>query len=226
MRLPHEAGIHQHGVLADKRTYEIMDAETVGVPASALVLGKHSGKHALKARIEALDLPITKERVDELFAKFKALADAQREVTDADLVRLVTGSNKFLGRSGPWRLRRVEVHAELDDSVPPYARITMEHENGSSQSVVGEGEGPFDAAFNAVCAIAGVDKGRILTLHTRHVADQEDGIVRGESLVEIGGVEYLGTVRERDVAHAAVGAFVTAVNQALANAEHERSKTA
>lgn len=78
----HEAGIHQHGVLANKRTYEIMDAESVGMPSNSIVLGKHSGKHALRARIESLDLSATPERLDEIFVKFKRLADAQREVTD------------------------------------------------------------------------------------------------------------------------------------------------
>ena len=209
----HEAGIHQHGVLMNKRTYEIMDAESVGMPSNSIVLGKHSGKHALKARIESLELDVTPERLDELFIKFKRLADAQREVTDADVVRLVTGANDRPGRGGPWRMRHVELRYELEDGTAPYARIAMEHENGKRQTVTCEGEGPFDAAFNAVCAIAGMT-GRIKTLDIHHIADREDGIVRAEALIDIGGEEYLGTIRERDVAYAAVGAFVVAVNQA------------
>ncbi len=216
----HEAGIHQHGVLADKRTYEIMDAEAVGMPSNSIVLGKHSGKHALRSRIEALELEITPERLDEVFVKFKRLADAQREVTDADVVRLVTGSNQRPGRGGPWRLRRVELRVELDEDTQPYARIGLEHENGERQTVTCEGEGPFDAAFNAVCAIAGVE-GRILTLDIHHIAGAEDGIVRAEARVEIGDTEYLGTIREVDVAHAAVGAFVVAVNQAVTKRDAE-----
>jgi len=211
----HEAGIHQHGVLADKRTYEIMDAESVGMPSNSIVLGKHSGKHALRSRIEGLELSVTPERLDEIFVKFKDLADAQREVTDADVVRLVTGSNERPGRSGPWRMRTVELRAEYEDNTLPYARIGLEHENGERQTVTCEGEGPFDAAFNAVCAIAGVRQGHILTLHTQHSVDLDDGIVRAETRVEIEGVEYVGTIRGADVANAAVGAFVAAVNQAL-----------
>jgi len=211
----HEAGIHQHGVLADKRTYEIMDAESVGMPSNSIVLGKHSGKHALRSRIEGLELSVTPERLDEIFVKFKDLADAQREVTDADVVRLVTGSNERPGRSGPWRMRTVELRAEYEDNTLPYARIGLEHENGERQTVTCEGEGPFDAAFNAVCAIAGVRQGHILTLDTQHSVDLDDGIVRAETRVEIEGVEYVGTIRGADVANAAVGAFVAAVNQAL-----------
>lgn len=211
----HEAGIHQHGVLADRRTYEIMDAESVGMPSNSIVLGKHSGKHALRSRIEGLELSVTPERLDELFVKFKDLADAQREVTDADVVRLVTGSNERPGRSGPWRMRTVELRAEYEENTKPYARIGLEHENGERQTVTCEGEGPFDAAFNAVCAIAGVRRGHILTLNTSHSIHTDDGIVKAEALVEIDSVEFLGTIRGADVANAAVGAFVAAVNQAL-----------
>jgi 2-isopropylmalate synthase len=216
----HEAGIHQHGVLQNKRTYEIMDAESIGMPSNSLVLGKHSGKHALRARIEFLELKVAPEQLDEIFVKFKRLADAQREVTDADLVRLVTGSNDRPGRSGPWRLRRVEMRVELDEDTQPFARVGLEHENGERRTVTHEGEGPFDAAFYAVCAIAGVE-GRILALDIHHVAAVDNGAVLAEALVEIDNQEYLGVVREVDVAHAAVAAFVAAVNQVAAARETE-----
>jgi 2-isopropylmalate synthase len=102
----HEAGIHQHGVLADKRTYEIMDAEKVGVPSNALVLGKHSGKHAVAARVKALGFQVSKQKIEDIFPNFKKLADTCKEVTDADLVRLVTGNAAMDGRAGPWRMRK------------------------------------------------------------------------------------------------------------------------
>jgi 2-isopropylmalate synthase len=206
----HEAGIHQHGVLADKRTYEIMDAESVGMPSNSMVLGKHSGKHALSARIEALGFNVTPMRVSEIFAKFKTLADTVREVTDADIVRLVTGANDD-GRAGPWRMRRVELRAELEDETPPFARITMEHVDGNRRTVTCDGEGPVDAAFAAVCAITGVD-GRIVVLDLHHIA--AEGIVRAEAIVEVGERTFAGAAQEVDVADAAVGAFVVAINQA------------
>ncbi len=209
----HEAGIHQHGVLLDRRTYEIMDAESVGMPSNSIVLGKHSGKHALKSRIDALELDIDDQRLDEVFVKFKRVADAQREVTDGDVVRLVTGSNDRPGRGGPWRLRNVELRAEYDENTQPYARISMEHENGERRTITCEGEGPFDAALNAVCAIMGA-KAYIKTLDIHHIADVDDGIVRAEALLDVGGEEILGISREVDVAHAAVSAYVIALNQA------------
>ncbi|HPE30129.1 MAG TPA: 2-isopropylmalate synthase [Parvularculaceae bacterium] len=210
----HESGIHQHGVLANKRTYEIMDAEAVGMPSNSIVLGKHSGKHALSARIEALGFDVGQNRLNEIFAEFKALADATREVTDADLIKLVTGASED-GRAGPWRVRRTELAADFEDDTQPWARITMEHENGERRTVTEQGGGPIDAAFAAVCAIADV-KGRIVSLDLHHLADADEGLVRAEAVIEAGDRRFTGVAREVDVADAAVAAFVVAVNQAAA----------
>ncbi len=221
----HEAGIHQHGVLADKRTYEIMDAESVGVPSNVLVLGKHSGKHAVAARLKALGFEASAQRVEDLFPEFKHLADTCREVTDADLVRLATGNAPIDGRVGPWRMRRTELRVDWEDETKPYARITMEHDNGERRTVSHEGEGPIDAAFAAVCAITGVP-GVISVLDLHHVASE--GVVRAEALVEVEGDLYSGKAKEVDIADAAVAAFVAAVNQAvsLRSANAQRIKMA
>jgi 2-isopropylmalate synthase len=209
----HEAGIHQHGVLADKRTYEIMDAEAVGVPSNALVLGKHSGKHAVAARLRTLGFEISQQRIEDLFPDFKSLADTCREVTDADLVRLATGNAPMDGRIGPWRMRRTELRVDREDDTKPYARITMEHDSGERRTVSHEGEGPIDAAFAAVCAITGVP-GVISVLDLHHVASE--GVVRAEAVVEVEGQLFSGKAKEVDIADAAVAAFVAAINQAVA----------
>lgn len=210
----HEAGIHQHGVLADKRTYEIMDAESVGMPSNSIVLGKHSGKHALAARLKSLGFEVGANRLNEIFVEFKALADATREVTDADLVKIVTGASDD-GRAGPWRVRRTELRADFEDGTQPWARITMEHEGGERRTVTEEGGGPIDAAFEAVCAIAGV-KGRIVSLDLHHEAETEVGPVNATAVIEVGERRFTGVAQEVDVADAAVAAFVVAVNQAVA----------
>jgi 2-isopropylmalate synthase len=193
-----------------------MDAESVGMPSNSIVLGKHSGKHALAARIKALGFDVGDNRLSEIFVEFKALADATREVTDADVVKLVTGDCHD-GRAGPWRVRRTELRADFEDETAPYARITMEHEDGARRTVTEEGGGPIDAAFAAVCAIAGVE-GRIVGLHMHHSAEHEVEPVHAEAVVEIAGRRFTGIARETDVADAAVAAFVVAVNQAVAQA--------
>ena len=214
----HEAGIHQHGVLADRRTYEIMDAEAVGMPSNSIVLGKHSGKHAFAARVKSLGLKADKAKIEEVFPEFKRLADTCREVTDADVVKLITGHGSEDGRAGPWRLRRLELRTDAEEEHLPFARITMKHDDGSRQTVQTEGGGPVDAAFAAVCAISGV-KGRIVSLDLHHTADGEDTLVNAEATVEVDGKEYSGRAREVDIADAAVSAFIAAVNQAATTAE-------
>ena len=209
----HEAGIHQHGVLADKRTYEIMDAEAVGMPANSIVLGKHSGKHAVAARAKRLGFNVSKEKIEDIFPAFKKLADTCREVTDADLVKLVTGNSHHDGRMGPWRMRKTELHVEFESEKRPHARVTMEHDNGDHRTVTHGGEGPIDAAFAAVCAIADVP-GRIHELDLHHLA--AEGVVRAEAIVDVEGQHFSGKAQEVDIADAAVAAFVAAVNQAAA----------
>ena len=212
----HEAGIHQHGVLADKRTYEIMDAQSVGVPSNALVLGKHSGKHAVAARVKALGFDVSPQKIEDIFPDFKHLADTCREVTDADLVRLVTGNAKADGRIGPWRMRKTELRVDFEEDEKPFARITMEHDNGDRRTVTHEGEGPIDAAFAAVCAVTGVP-GTISILDLHHVATE--GVVRAEAVIEVDGELFSGKAEEVDIADAAVAAFVAAINQAAAMRE-------
>ncbi len=209
----HEAGIHQHGVLADRRTYEIMDAQSVGMPQNMLVLGKHSGKHAVAARIKALGFDVSARKIEDIFPDFKHLADTCREVTDADLVRLVTGNAKVDGRIGPWRMRKTELHVDMEGQTKPHARVTMEHDNGDRRTVAHEGEGPIDAAFAAVCAVTGVP-GRISILDLHHVASE--GIVRAEAVIDVDGELFSGKAEEVDIADAAVAAFVAAINQAAA----------
>jgi 2-isopropylmalate synthase len=86
----HEAGIHQDGMLKDRRTYEIMRPEDVGVPATTLVLGKHSGRHALQHRAEELGVTLTRLEVDRVYRRVIALADAQKTVSDAELLQMIT----------------------------------------------------------------------------------------------------------------------------------------
>jgi 2-isopropylmalate synthase len=209
----HEAGIHQHGVLADKRTYEIMDAEAVGMPSNTLVLGKHSGKHAVMARAQYLGFNVSKQKIEDIFPAYKRLADTCREVTDADLVKLLTGNAETDGRIGPWRMRKTELHVDMEGETRPHARVTMEHDNGERRTVRHKGEGPIDAAFAAVCAIADIPA-RIHELDLHHVASE--GVVRAEAIIDVKGEHYAGKGEEVDIADAAVAAFVAAVNQAAA----------
>jgi 2-isopropylmalate synthase len=105
----HEAGIHQDGMLKHKRTYEIMDASTIGLNTSKLVLGKHSGKHALARKLESMGYRLNQEELKEVFNRFKELADKKKNVTEVDLEALV--GDELYQPVEAWELVEVQVHS-------------------------------------------------------------------------------------------------------------------
>ena len=201
----HEAGIHQHGVLEDRRTYEIMTPADVGVPSNELVLGKHSGKHALKARIADLGLPLPAERVEEVFTAFKALADQKKEITDADLRALVTGDESD---GGVWRIVKAEMRFRQDGRGAPSARVALEHADRGVVTDIRSGDGPFDAVFNTLCAVTDVEA-ELEELAIAQTAGQATASVR----VSVAGATYQGERTANDLFLAVTEAIVAAFNQ-------------
>src|SRR5215213_3101862 len=119
----HEAGIHQDGMLKDRRTYEIMRPEDVGVPATTLVLGKHSGRHALQHRLQSLGVELSRLELDRLYRRMIALADAQKSVSDAELVELI------------------EAQRTAREPEPAHAAVGHQHRHGTGHEEVGYGHG-------------------------------------------------------------------------------------
>jgi 2-isopropylmalate synthase len=119
----HEAGIHQDGMLKDRRTYEIMRPEDVGVPATTLVLGKHSGRHALQHRLQSLGVELSRLELDRLYRRMIALADAQKSVSDAELVELI------------------EAQRTAREPVPAHAAVGHQHRHGPGHEEIGYGHG-------------------------------------------------------------------------------------
>ena len=216
----HEAGIHQHGMLADRRTYEIMNAEDVGQPATSLVLGKHSGKHAIAERARALGYDLDQNALDAIFPEFKKVADESREVTDHQLMELI-GGNAAGRKAQPWKLRRVELRAAYGSRTEPFARIELDHEERGRVCDVGIGGGPLDAAFDAIQSIVGITAS-VQELDITHVADQDEGACLGYIELKVDGHVYSGRARGRDVIPTAVDAYVVAINQALSAGEAGR----
>ena len=201
----HEAGIHQHGVLSDPRTYEIMRPADVGAPESALILGKHSGKHALRARVAALGVELGDDRVEALFEAFKGLADEQGEVTDEDLLSLIAGDGES---AEAWSLVRLEIRASEEARARPFVRLTLDHVTRGRLSEIGAGEAPFEAAFSALCAATG----RAATLDSVEVARAPAGLA-AEVAVGFAGRRYMARATQRDPIVAATRALVAAFNQ-------------
>jgi 2-isopropylmalate synthase len=119
----HEAGIHQDGMLKDRRTYEIMRPEDVGVPATTLVLGKHSGRHALQHRLQSLGVELSRLELDRLYRRMIALADAQKSVSDAELLELI------------------EAQRTAREPEPAHAAVGHQHRHGTGHEEVGYGHG-------------------------------------------------------------------------------------
>ena len=143
----HEAGIHQDGMLKNKRTYEIMDANTIGLNQSRLVLGKHSGRHALRVRLEEMGYHLDRDELNDIFRRFKDLADKKKNVTDADIEALV--GDELYQPVEVWELLGVQV--QCGTNMTPTAVVTLRHtESGEEIMNAGFGTGPVDAAYGCI----------------------------------------------------------------------------
>jgi 2-isopropylmalate synthase len=142
----HESGIHQHGMLKHRGTYEIMRSQDVGIPEVRLVLGKHSGRAALRQRLETLGHAVDESAMDDLFARFKTLADKKREIHDEDLEAIAMGLDP--DAAGPWRIVQLNTSTHLGGSAS--ASVKLAHEDGHEASEASIGDGPVDAVLRAI----------------------------------------------------------------------------
>jgi 2-isopropylmalate synthase len=149
----HESGIHQHGVLAHRETYEIMRPEDVGARASQLVLGKHSGRHAFAARLAELGTPLDGEALDRAFGRFKTLAERKKEIRDPDLVALA--ADEVARAPALWELVALQVGCGTVGM--PTATVKLQGPDGAIAVRAAIGAGPIDAAFKAVDELVGAD---------------------------------------------------------------------
>ncbi|MFN8487674.1 MAG: 2-isopropylmalate synthase [Caldilineaceae bacterium] len=150
----HEAGIHQDGMLKNKRTYEIMDASTIGLNQSRLVLGKHSGRNALKTKLEGMGYRLDKEELNEVFKRFKDVADKKKTVTDADLEALV--GDEIYQPVEAWELLRLQV--QCGNNLIPTAVVTLRNnQSGAEVTDSSVGTGPVDALYKAINRIVKVE---------------------------------------------------------------------
>ncbi len=203
----HESGIHQDAVIKKRTTYEIMNPRDVGVGKSQLVLGKHSGRHALSDRLEKLGIALDKNKLDVIFRKFKELADKKKEVFDDDLIALV--NEETVAQKQDYKLVSVRVVTGTD--IPPESRVKVRYKN-KIQEKVSSGDGPVDACFKAV------DK--IISIKPRLLAYKLEAITRGKDAQGMVRVtlkhknkEFSGKATSTDILEASVRAYLDAVNK-------------
>jgi 2-isopropylmalate synthase len=150
----HESGIHQHGMLKHRGTYEIMRPEDVGWAQSQMVMGRHSGRAALSDRLQTLGFALDEVQLNSVFAAFKALAEKKREVFDADLEALVLGADKRAARGH--RLARLHVSTGVNQDSLPTASVQLVDADGTTVSEAAVGDGPVHALFAALARATGM----------------------------------------------------------------------
>ena len=203
----HEAGIHQHGVLANRATYEIMTPESVGIPRSVMVLGKHSGRHAFEERLAQLGIRVVADMLPALFERFKDLADRKKLVSDKDIQALALGA--VVQPRERFRLDRFVINSGT--SIAATSAVRLEIEGGGHAERVAVGDGPIDASFKAIDQIIGrrpVLEDFALDAVTGGRDAQGEARVR----IELDGRRYNGRGLSTDVVEASVRAYLGAIN--------------
>ena len=204
----HEAGIHQHGVIASRITYEIMTPESVGRSRSELVLGKHSGKHGLAKRCEDLGYTLTQEEVAQLYEKFIQLADRKKEVFEDDLRVLIATMRDDCFQI----LQLLQVRTSGDDPAMGLVKL----KRGDMEIVeTAVGDGPVDAAYQAIDRVAGVS-GKLEEFVVRAATPGKEALGEAHVMVRFEDKTYRGTGASTDIVEAAAHAYLNAVNKYLA----------
>ncbi|MHB1001751.1 MAG: 2-isopropylmalate synthase [Armatimonadota bacterium] len=203
----HEAGIHQHGVLQDRSTYEIMDATSIGLTESKLVLGKHSGRHAFEQRLNELGYTLNKEDLDKAFARFKEVADKKKEIFDEDISALVADETHTIPET--YQLSYMTVMTSLEGV--PTATIKIITADGELVEC-GMGIGSVDAVYKTIDKIVNVPH-NLIDYTVKSVTGGTDAL--GEVTVKIGDDRnvYIGRGASLDIVEASAKAYVQAINK-------------
>ena len=203
----HEAGIHQDGILKNPMTYEIMKPETIGLSANRLVLGKHSGRHALRTQLKDLGYDLSDEELNLVFGKFKELADKKKHVMDEDLEAIVTEG--ILRTSDVFVLDYL--HVTAGTTVLPMASVRLKI-NGRPAQDAGYGNGPIDAAYNTIAKLTGTSS-ELMRFSISALTGGTDAM--GEVTVRLreNGLLALGKGADPDIITASAKAYINGLNR-------------
>jgi 2-isopropylmalate synthase len=203
----HEAGIHQHGVLANRATYEIMTPESIGIPKNRMVLGKHSGRHAFEDRLKDMGLNLDAKTQEAVFTQFKLLADKKKVVSDRDIEALVMGATATV----PETYRIDYWVITIGSALGATSTIRLKDKDDLLHEESATGDGPINAAFKAINQIIQKD----LDLEIFELGAITGGITaQGESTVKIGweGRRWNGRGVSTDIVESAIKAYIAAIN--------------
>jgi 2-isopropylmalate synthase len=203
----HEAGIHQDGVLKNPMTYEIMKPDTIGLSSSKLILGKHSGRHALRSHLKEMGYDLSDEELKLVFKKFKELADKKKHVVDEDLEVIITEG--ILRTADIFQLEYL--HVTSGTTVIPMATVKLSI-NGRSVQGTGYGNGPIDAAYDCISKLAGTES-ELQRFSISAITSGTDA--QGEVTVRLkeNGLVALGRGADPDIITASVKAYINGLNR-------------
>lgn len=206
----HESGIHQHGVLSERTTYEIMSPESIGLSKSKLVLGKHSGRHAFTDRITSLGYSLTEAEINNYFEEFKKLADKKKSVSDDDIEALI--NNELTAREGLYKLNRFDV---FTSNASRGTCVMSLEANGDIMEDVALGDGPIDAAFNAIDKLIDAPAHTLEDYAIHSVSEGKDAL--GEVVVKIKAGDRVVTGRglSTNIIESSILAYLNGVNKTL-----------
>ena len=206
----HEAGIHQHGVMANRTTYEIMTPESIGLRQNQMVLGKHSGHHAIEERLNTLGYSLSKEEFKQLYEQFKALCDRKKLITDKDLEALALHRHTHSSLAKHYKLERFTVNS--GNYSTSNAVVSVEHEGVRTEEVA-LGDGPIDAAFNAVDKLIPAEEHSLEDYAIQTISEGKDA--QGEAIVKIrcGDRVVTGRGLSTDILEASILAYINGMNK-------------
>lgn len=203
----HESGIHQDGLLKSKLTYEIMTPESVGIPKSSLILGKHSGRHAFKDRIESLGYSLTEKELNNAFKRFKALADIKKNVYDEDIEMIIMDELYKV----PEKYKLTYLHVSCGNFTVPTATVKLEIDGNIYQDV-GVGDGPVDATYKVIKRLVKTNS-KLLKFSVNSITKDMDA--QGEVFVKLEekGKIAIGKGADTDIIVASAKAYINALNR-------------
>src|ERR1041385_2289976 len=206
----HEAGIHQDGVLKHKQTNQVMTPETIGIPASLLSLGKHSGRHAFDERLRHLGFNLSKEDMNRAFIRFKDLADKKKDVYDEDIEAIIAEDiHRLPGR--PDRFELLYLNINSSSNAIPSATVKMRVDNQELTDLE-TGDGVVDACYKAIAKIAG-SRARLLRYTVKAITGGADAQGEVSCLLEENGVTVSGQGSHTDIIMASALAYTSALNK-------------
>ena len=216
----HESGIHQDGVLKHAETYEIITPEMVGVQSNTLFMGKHSGRHAFKDKVEAMGYQLTDEKLKAAFEAFKQLTDYKKEVTDDDLFTILTEIQTEHASIGKYKLNMFQV--QYGSANIPTATVSLTTPDGREVETACTGQGSVEALYNTLDALVSENL-KLVDYQINSVGGGKDALAESHVQIEVDGETVNGRGSAQDVLEASANAFLNAVNRYIVQQGTQRT---